>query len=124
MDDAETFRARLEALGEELSRIYRVKAADFPTALRKTQRLLPRGVRRAALAIVAAEAQIGHPKLEKLLDFTHLSREADVVETHLNGIDATELRWTRMIHFLAGLAFNLLVVGLLVLAWWLWPGRS
>lgn len=123
MMNADTLRARMDGLREQIEATYRVKGRDLKQSYRRSRHLLPRSVRRSLRDLVEAGGMLGHPKLERLVDFPKLSKDADWVETHLGSIDVGEQRRTRIINFVAVLAFNLLLVTVGFVLWMVWTGQ-
>ncbi|PIE11837.1 MAG: hypothetical protein CSA72_01585 [Rhodobacterales bacterium] len=90
----------------------------------KAGRMLPRRVRGAARALAVAEPQLSHPKLARRLDGGALSKDAETLSAYLKGVDAADRRVGVLLHRVGGMAFNLLVIVLLLLAVLRWRGLA
>jgi hypothetical protein len=124
MTEGEEMRDRIDGLRRQLRDVHRIRGRDLRQALRRSKRLLPRYVRTAGARLAEAEPMLGHPKLERMLDFTALRAARKTVEEHLNSVDKADLRRGRLLGIAGAMAFNLLIVIALFLVWVRWVGSS
>ena len=89
---------------------------------RRAGRALPAKVRRAADALSEAEAAAGHPKLAQQADPAALDQAYRTATEWLEPIDRPAKRRAAVMDWIAGTAFNFLLIGLAVLAVLLWRG--
>lgn len=99
-----------------------VRGKGLGEKLRKGGRRLPRKVRADAQALADFATQAQNPKLLTQIDFEKVSAAYDACVRHLGAI-APGGRRAAMIRGIAGsVAFSLLVVGGLVIAFLVWRG--
>lgn len=119
--------ADITAKAEELRLILRsklgVRGRDFAQAVDRAGRLLPARLRKQAAAIVKAQGLGGHPKLMRMVDKTAINKAHMEISTYLNAIDPKERRRTRMLRWVGGIAFNLIVVVVCFIIWLVWSGN-
>lgn len=116
MIDPQRYHQRAEALNEMLQARLGVRGKGLDSRLARAGRRLPRPQRRAAREIARAGRHIGHPKLARLIDPVRTEQAFDSLTAHLKGIDRAEVRRHALLSWLAVVVFNLLVLGLAVLA--------
>ena len=109
MTDAEDLTARAEDISALLTRVYKIKGATLAQKLKRARRVLPRGVFRDCQDIANALPNMGHPKLETVLDYPRLMAAQKRALAHLKGIDVRDMRWGKFLNFLGALAFNLIL---------------
>ncbi len=97
-----------------------VKGPSFEMALRRAKHRLPRRVYREGMVLARAEALSGHPKLARTIDQVRLEGAARVLRAHLAEHDPGEERKTWWLGVLGGLAFNILLLGTLVILFVVW----
>ena len=117
--DMEADLDKLAALMEER---LGVRGDGFEEKFARAGRLLPRKLRREGSLLIEARAMAAHPKLGRRLDQRRLRTAAQALERHLERIDGTQRRITLAINWVAGNAFNLLIVLALTLAVLAWRG--
>jgi hypothetical protein len=101
-----------------------IRGADrLAVKMRRGGRLLPKAVRRQAAYLVEAEKQWGNPRLRRVIDEQKVTKAQADLRRHLEGIDPRDRLKGRLIGIAAPLAFNLLVVAGLLIAWLVWTGR-
>lgn len=122
MSDADDLKARGATLRQHLRETLGVKGRDLDHALRRARRQLPRGLRQAGTRIVEADAMLGHPKLERLVDYEARRADYAAFDAHLGSIDLADQRWGRFLELAAIVAFNLIVVTALFITWLVWSG--
>ena len=114
--------ARLDQLAVLMEERLGVRGDGFEEKLARAGRMLPRRLRREGALLVEARAMAGHPKLGRQVDTRRLNKAARALERHLERVDGTQRRITLVINWLAGNAFNLLLVAVLVVAVLAWRG--
>ncbi len=110
---------RLAALMEERLGI---RGDGFEAKFARAGRLLPRKLRREGTLLIEARTMAAHPKLGRRLDERRLRDAVRALERHLERIDGTQRRITVAINWVAGNAFNLLIVLALTWAILAWRG--
>lgn len=120
MSDSSQIDARIDGLFRLMRTKLKVRGRDFPSALEKGGRLLPKAVRKQAQVLADAIPLSAHPKLRATLDHRALERAARDLETHLEAIDLAEQRKSYWLGVLGTIAFNLLLIiaALIVFALW------
>lgn len=122
MIDPHKFHKRAEALGDLLQERLGVRGRGLERRLARAERLLPRSVRRECRQIAQAGRFIGHPKLARLIDPVRMDRAFDSVTAHLRRIDRAEARRNAVLSVLAVVVFNLVLLGVGVVALLRWQG--
>ena len=105
-------------LAERLS----IKRGSLADRLRRAGRRLPGRIRAQGQIVAEAEALSAHPKLARRIDHAAVSRAHAEVRDHLKAIDAGYLRRGAWLGILGSLAFNMLLFGVLALAFLRWRG--
>ncbi len=121
-----TQETRVDEMAAELQRMMVERLAlpnvPFERQVAKAGRLLPRRQRRNAARLIEARSFGGHPKLARQIDLRTLEGIYRDMRTFLEQTEPGELRWTRRINLAAAIAFNLLVVGILIVLALVWTG--
>lgn len=116
----------LDAQTDEIRQLMRqklgVRGRDFPTALARAKRRLPKALRKEGQALAAALPLADHPRLGQTLDRARLDRAAGALREHLGTIDPSEGRKALLFSILGSVAFNLLLVMLLIVVVLRWQG--
>lgn len=99
-----------------------IRAKTLEGAVRRAGRQLPRGTRAKAQVLVEAQTLSENPKMARRLDSTQTSAAYRDLVAYLESLDLAEQRRTRALNLLAGIAFNLLIAGVLLLIWLRWQG--
>jgi len=123
MTDVEDFHARIDALRGQLRDVYRTKGRDLAHDLHRARRFLPRRLRKAGEVLVSAQSQLGHPRLEAMVDFAELRSAHDRIAEHLETIDVGAKRHRRMLGMFGLLAFNVIFVAVCFVVWMVWAGH-
>ena len=89
---------------------------------RRAGRALPIHVRRAVDELSQAEAAAGHPKLSQQVDPKALDRAYQTATEWLEPIDRPAKRRAAVMDWVAGTAFNLVVIAAAVFAILVWRG--
>ena len=122
MIDRKQFGTRREALEKQLYEKLGLRGKTLGTRLRRAGRLLPKRLRDEGRYLVDAERKLAHPRLATQVDEARVEKAFEALETHLKAIDAADRRRSRLIHWLAGLVFNLLILAAIVLIALRWQG--
>ncbi|MWB77734.1 hypothetical protein GLS40_06830 [Pseudooceanicola sp. 216_PA32_1] len=99
-----------------------IRGTGLDRGLRKAAPRLPRGLRRDGRVVAEAARLSQHPKLARQIDATRFERAYERLSSHLSGIDVADRRKGLALSVLAGLAFNLLLLGGLIMAFAAWRG--
>jgi hypothetical protein len=114
--------ARAERLAKLIEERLNVRGQGLAAKLGRGGRKLPRAVREAGEQLLLAQRMAQNPKLARQIDHARIAAACDVAERMLGRIDPFERRKTVVINWLAGNAFNILVVLALVLVLIAWRG--
>ncbi|WP_143747317.1 hypothetical protein [Marinibacterium profundimaris] len=87
-----------------------VKRGTLSARLRRARPLLPRRIRHEADILREAEQLAENPRLAMTLSDPRYRRAADALTTHLKTIDVADRRKGYWLGVLGGMAFNLLIV--------------
>lgn len=99
-----------------------IRAETLQAAIPRLRRLLPRSIRTQAVALADAEPRLGHPKLRLTVNNSALARSADILLQHLQAIDKVDRIKGWWLGMLGGLAFNLILFIVLLIALLVWRG--
>ncbi|WP_171240023.1 hypothetical protein [Ruegeria sp. HKCCA5491] len=99
-----------------------VHGKTLTESVKKAKRQLPRRIFKQAMLLAQAEQMAAHPKLRLVLDTPKLARASEEVQKHLGGINLADRRMGWFLGMLSSLAFNLLVLSALLLAFLRWQG--
>lgn len=118
-DDITTGTAEIGALlGERLG----ARGDTLAQQLTRTGRALPRRLRSEARFLAQAETMAANPRLAPLVDPARFARAQAALRDHLLAINPREARITRLLGTLAVIAFDLLVVAVLLVVLLRWRG--
>lgn len=84
---------------------------------------MPKPVRRQGDIVARAEAALGNPKLEPMIDTKAVRQARDAVSEHLDSIDVADLRRGRLLGLAGVIVFNLIVTSALFVLWLVWSGH-
>lgn len=124
MNDTVTIHAQAEAIRSLFETHMGVRAKTLQAAVRRAGRRLPRGLRSKAAVLVEALEMSENPKLARRLDYSATKSAYRDLVAYLETLDLKEERRTQRLNLLAGIAFNLLILGVLVLLWLRWQGLA
>ena len=122
MDNEVSISTQIDAMRDLFEKHLGVRAPTLEKAVRRAGRRLPRGVRAKAGVLVEAEGYATHPKLERRIDRAATDAAVNELSTYLKAQDLDRERTTRRLNALAGLVFNLLLVGALLIVVLRWRG--
>ena len=100
----------------------RVRGGTLDKQVRRAGRLLPRKIRAEAAYLVQANMLVQNPKLARMINPDRVQKAHDIVATYLLGIDPKDRLKGRLLNIAGVLAFNLLLIGGLVVAVLVWRG--
>ena len=100
----------------------RIKGATLDQQIKRAGRLLPRKIRAEAAFLVQANILVQNPKLARMISAERAQKAHDAVATYLRGIDPKDRIKGRILNIAGMLAFNLLLIGGLVVAYLVWRG--
>lgn len=100
----------------------RVRGATLDKQIHRAGRMLPRKIRAEAAFLVQANMLVQNPKLARMISADRTQKAHDVVATYLRGIDPKDRRKGRILNIAGLLAFNMLLIGGLVVAYLVWRG--
>lgn len=116
--------ARTTEIGRLIDERLGLRGRTLDRQVRRAGRLLPRGIAREA-RFLAQTAQIApNPRLQRMIDAAHVDRAHRIVRDHLLGVNRRDRRITRALGVASVIAFNLLVVGALLLTVLVWRGYA
>ncbi|MBV0911336.1 hypothetical protein [Anianabacter salinae] len=90
--------------------------------LKRTRRLLPWDVRASIERLADAEELSAHPKLASRMDPGAIEKDFSAVSRYLAKVDPAERRRRRLLNLAALVAFDLLVMFVIVVAVLVWRG--
>lgn len=122
MLDPQDFNAKVERLEQRLQTKLGLRGATLSARLRRAGRTLPRYLQKEGAVLLGYQKKIGHPKLAMQSDTTRVIKAFDAFESYLKGIDPKDRRKGKVLGWLGGLVFNLLVLAAVVAALFYWQG--
>ena len=101
-----------------------LRGADLARQVARAGRMMPRALRREARYLAQTVAMAENPKLVRRVDFARISRSHAQVSAFLNTQDPRQRRANAVIGVVGVIAFNLLVVAMILIGWLAWrsPG--
>lgn len=99
-----------------------VRGDGLAAKLNRAGRTLPKHIRADAMVLVNALMLEGHPKLSRQIDLAVIERAYLNAERYLSGVDAGARRWGLVLDWLAKLAFNLIMLAVLLVVILRWQG--
>lgn len=117
--DIQAKEAQLLELAKEK---FGVRAKTLSRAMKKIGRRVPARLHRQAEVLVEAQRLGGHPKLMMQVDSVAIGKAFDEIVAHLETIDVADRRKGVLLNLAAALAFNVLVVVVLVTLVLRWRG--
>ncbi|MGV6812661.1 MAG: hypothetical protein ACWA47_10470 [Brevirhabdus sp.] len=107
-----------KAMGDKLG----ARGRGLKGKLRHSGRILPAEVRAAAKAVLEAEKYAGSPKLAKRIDPVALGHAKHTCLNYLTNIDTSEATKKAIADYASGLALNILMLAVLIVAILVWRG--
>lgn len=117
--DIQAKEAQLLELAKEK---FGFRAKTLSRAMKKIGRRVPARLHRQAEVLVEAQRLGGHPKLMMQVDSVAIGKAFDEIVAHLETIDVADRRKGVLLNLAAALAFNVLVVVVLVTLVLRWRG--
>lgn len=114
--------ARLEKISTLMEERLGLRGDGFEAKLARAGRLLPRKLRREGALLIEAQSLAEHPKLGRRIDERRLKKALRVFERYLKRVDAGQRRVNAWIYWLAGNAFSLFLIIILLLVVMAWRG--
>ena len=112
-----------EQLRDQLRKVYRVRGTSLEEILQNGRRQLPKDVSKDGAMLIDALGKLGHPKLERTVDFEAVTAARSRMLKHVNGINVWDIRKGKLLKIAGVLAFNFwLIVGLLI-TWMVWTDK-
>ncbi|TMV09685.1 hypothetical protein FGK63_01030 [Ruegeria sediminis] len=99
-----------------------VRGKTLAASLRRAKHRLPRRIYAHAMQLARAEPMAQHPKLRLTLNTPQLNDAAHEVQTHLRAIDLADRRRGWFLGMLGGMAFNILLLLVLIFVLLRWRG--
>lgn len=100
----------------------RVRGATLDKQIHRAGRMLPRKIRAEAAFLVQADMLVRNPKLARMINPERVQKAHDAVAGYLHGIDPKDRLKGRILNIAGVLAFNLLLIGGLVVSFLVWRG--
>lgn len=100
----------------------RVRGATLDRQVHRAGRMLPRKIRAEAAFLVQADMLVQNPKLARMISPDRVQKAHHTVAIYLRGIDPKERLKGRILNIAGILAFNLLLIGGLVVTYLVWRG--
>jgi hypothetical protein len=115
-------QARADKVAELIEARLDVRGAGLEGKLARAGRRLPGHLRRELGYVVEAMRMKASPRLARQIDWARIDRACTEAERYLRGVDPWERRRGIAVNWLAGNAFNLLIVVALTAAVIAWRG--
>lgn len=122
MIDTKDLNEKSETLKTLLRSKHGARGKSLTARIDHAGRRLPKRVQAQARVIAEAEKMPAHPKLAATLDHARIAKAYDAVQDHLNGVDPKERRKGKLLGWLGGQVFNLMLVSAGLIAVLLWRG--
>ena len=120
MIDKQDFHTKLEALEHKLQSKLGVRGKSLQARLKRAGRLLPKRLHKQGTILLETQEKLVHPKLAVQLDSARVASAFKTFDDHLNAIDPRDRRKGKILGWLGGLVFNLLILAgvlIFVLIW-------
>lgn len=122
MIDRDDLNRQTDALSALMRSKLGVRGGSLASQLTRAGRMMPARVRRAGQLIVRSQRAADHPRLALMMDPAPLQAATRDMTQYLKGVDPKERRKTRVLRWLAGLVFNLMLIGALLVLVLRWQG--
>lgn len=122
MIETQDLNRRIQELMEQLHAKLGLRGKSLRVRLGRAGRRLPKRLHRAGQVILDAEQKVAHPKLALLVDPHPVEAAFAEFKVHLAEIDPVDRRKGKLLGWLAGVVFNLILVIVLLLAVLRWQG--
>ena len=122
MIDPEEITAKSEELGAALQAKLGLRGANLAMRLSRAGRRLPKRLHRAGAIILDAERKALNPRLMQTVNLDSVEAAFQDFTLYLNEINPSQIRRNKLLNWLAGQVFNLIVVILAMVALLRWKG--
>lgn len=122
MTNPAEFESRVLVLRETLQKKLGVRGATLDKQMQRAGRILPKRVRAAGDVLTQTDGKIAHPMLARQVDQTKISNAFREIEAFLKEIDPADRRRGKVLNWLGGTVFNLLLIGCVVVVVMRWRG--
>ncbi len=122
MIDPKDLNLKAEMLKDQLRAKYGLRGKTLEARLKNAGRLLPKSLHREGQIIVSAQQLTQHPKLAASIDYTRVNKAVESIANHLSGINPKDRRKGKLLSWLGGQAFNLIVIGCALITLLMWRG--
>lgn len=106
----------------EMGRKLGIRGRDLEAKLRRSRGVLPGHLRAEAMILADAARKGRDPRLQAQIDLGRVSRAHLQCMAWLRSINPRERRWHRVLDWAAGLAFQLLLLAVLLVGLTRWIG--
>lgn len=122
MFDPKEINEKSEALGALLRAKLGLRGKTLAAQFRAAGRRLPKRMHREGQLILTALEKLPHPKLAVTIDQARVNSAFTNLNHHLEAIDPADRRKGKILGWLGGVVFNLILVAGLLLAVLRWQG--
>ncbi len=122
MIDPKELNQKSEALSELLRTKLSLRGRTLEARLSRSGRSLPKRLHRAGRVIVEAQKKAEHPRLALTVDPGPVDAAFQEMKAHLKGVDPVDRRKGKLLNWLAGQVFNLMVIIALLVILLRWQG--
>ena len=122
MIDRKDLNEKSESLKTLLKAKHGARGRSLEARVKHAGRRLPKRIQREAQVITQAEAMPPHPKLALTVDSGRVSKAYDAIEEHLNGVDPKDRRKGKLLGWLGGQVFNLILIAAALITVLIWRG--
>lgn len=112
-----------EQLRDQLRKVYRVRGATLEEILLNGRRQMPKDVSKDGALLIDALGKLGHPTLERTVDFGAVTAARTRMLKHVNSISVWDIRKGKLLKFAGVLAFNFLLIVALLITWMVWTDK-
>ncbi|MEM7076562.1 MAG: hypothetical protein AAGA28_12185 [Pseudomonadota bacterium] len=112
----ESFEARENDLLAAMKTKLGVRKRPLAAALRRAGRRLPKSARAQGRVLEEARRKLIHPRIARQVDPVRVQRAFDTISEQLDKIDPKERRKDAMLHWLAALILNMILLGAVIAA--------
>lgn len=122
MIDSERFNDDIVAARGKLRSRLGVRGRSLAAQLRRAGRALPKPARAAGQRLVELQPMVAHPRLRRLVQHDEVSAALAELNTHLDGVNASERRTDRLLGLAGSIVGNLLLLAVLLVVFMRWRG--
>ncbi|WP_371227219.1 hypothetical protein [Roseovarius sp. 2305UL8-3] len=122
MIDPKELNQKVDTLSELLRSKLSVRGRTLEARLSQAGRTLPKRLHRAGQTIVDAQKKAAHPRLALTVDPDPVKAAYQEITAHLKTIDPADRRKGKLLNWLGGQVFNLMVIIALLVILLRWQG--